>query len=91
MSRFLNERIDESKLVKEKTTNDFLDVLLKYEGKGKEGPDTVSHHIVIIIKQQAAQLNGLWQSYSATLNQRLRPNKSLIELLDRKGRLRRVI
>ncbi|KAK6290157.1 hypothetical protein POUND7_001698 [Theobroma cacao] len=31
MSRFPNERIEESKLVKEKTTNDFLDVLLKYE------------------------------------------------------------
>ncbi|XWS66755.1 hypothetical protein CRYUN_Cryun05aG0227600 [Craigia yunnanensis] len=36
VSRFVKERIEELKLAKEKTTKDFLDVLLEHEGEGKE-------------------------------------------------------
>ncbi|XVE96518.1 hypothetical protein REPUB_Repub02eG0229500 [Reevesia pubescens] len=49
VSRFVRERIEELKLAKENTTKDFLDVLLEYEGEGKEGPCRISNQDVIII------------------------------------------
>ncbi|KAE8690056.1 Cytochrome P450 76A1 [Hibiscus syriacus] len=49
VSSFVNERIDDLKLAKEKTTKDFLDTLLEHTGEGKQGPATISNHNVIII------------------------------------------
>lgn len=52
VERFVIERTEEQKTgVKRVTTDykDFLDVLLEYEGQGKEGPDKISDHNINII------------------------------------------
>jgi len=47
---FVKERLEERKLRGEmRTTNDFLDAVLDYEGDGKEGPRKISSQNVIII------------------------------------------
>ncbi|KAK3440941.1 hypothetical protein EUGRSUZ_B01199 [Eucalyptus grandis] len=47
---FVKERLEERKLRGEmRTTNDFLDAVLDYEGDGKEGPRKISSPNVIII------------------------------------------
>ncbi|KAF2289792.1 hypothetical protein GH714_038645 [Hevea brasiliensis] len=72
---FVKERIEEHKLGKEKA-NDFLDVLLEYEGDGKEWHEKINYEKVIIIimeiflqglKLQVQQWNSLWQGYFAIL------------------------
>ncbi|KAA8516658.1 hypothetical protein F0562_016836 [Nyssa sinensis] len=48
-ARFVEERVQEKQSGREKVKKDFLDVLLEYEGNGKEGPDKISERNVIII------------------------------------------
>ncbi|KAK9290073.1 hypothetical protein L1049_008237 [Liquidambar formosana] len=48
VSRYVKERVQERQFGKEKG-KDFLDVLLEYEGDGKEGPDKISDENIIII------------------------------------------
>ncbi|CAK9138398.1 unnamed protein product [Ilex paraguariensis] len=48
-TRFVNERIQDKQSGKEKQKKDLLDVLLEYEGDGKEVPDKISMRNVIII------------------------------------------
>ncbi|XVF76290.1 hypothetical protein PTKIN_Ptkin13bG0254500 [Pterospermum kingtungense] len=46
LNRFVEKRIEDRKVAKEKTTKDLLDVLLEYEGEGKKGPDTISNQTI---------------------------------------------
>ncbi|KDP20523.1 hypothetical protein JCGZ_05069 [Jatropha curcas] len=46
---FVRKRIEERKLVKERENKDFLDVLLEYEGVGKEEPDKISIQNIFIM------------------------------------------
>ncbi|KAL6999379.1 hypothetical protein U1Q18_000541, partial [Sarracenia purpurea var. burkii] len=47
-SRFVKERIEEKKAGKVRAKKDFLDVLLEYEGDGKDGPHKFTVHNVNI-------------------------------------------
>ncbi|KAG8483880.1 hypothetical protein CXB51_023468 [Gossypium anomalum] len=49
VSNFVKERVDELKLAEEQETKDLLDILLEHTGEGKQGPDSISNQIVIII------------------------------------------
>lgn len=50
VQRFVDERIEEHKFVKEnKKAKDFLDVLLEYEGDGKEWHGKIPYEKIIII------------------------------------------
>ncbi|KAB2013431.1 hypothetical protein ES319_D09G156000v1 [Gossypium barbadense] len=49
VSNFVKERVDELKLAEEQETKDLLDALLEHTGEGKQGPDSISNQIVIII------------------------------------------
>ncbi|XP_050228752.1 iridoid oxidase-like [Mercurialis annua] len=46
---FVKERMEEKKAGKEKQSKDFLDVVLEYEGDGKEGPQKLSYDKIVII------------------------------------------
>nr|QOI02200.1 Cytochrome P450 superfamily protein [Camptotheca acuminata] len=48
-SSFVNERLQERKSGKVRTKKDFLDVLLEYEGDGKDGPDRMTENNVNIV------------------------------------------
>nr|QGV10850.1 iridoid oxidase 1 [Centranthera grandiflora] len=48
-SRFIQERLDERKAGKIREKKDFLDVLLEYEGDGKDGPDRMSEKNINIV------------------------------------------
>lgn len=48
-SQFVKERIEEKKAGKQRVKKDFLDVLLEYEGDGKDGPDKFTVHNVNIV------------------------------------------
>ncbi|KAA8516659.1 hypothetical protein F0562_016835 [Nyssa sinensis] len=48
-ARFVDERVQEKQSGREKVKKDFLDVLLEYEGDGKEGSDKISERNVIVI------------------------------------------
>ncbi|CAA0830385.1 Cytochrome P450 76C4 [Striga hermonthica] len=51
-SGFIQERLDERKAGKARETKDFLDVLLEYEGDGKDGPDRITEkNVNIVIKE----------------------------------------
>ncbi|EEF33754.1 cytochrome P450, putative [Ricinus communis] len=49
VERFVKERIEEKKLMKERETRDFLDALLQFKGDAKEEPDSISTHSMLII------------------------------------------
>ncbi|CAH2056683.1 unnamed protein product [Thlaspi arvense] len=49
VAEFVKERIQQRQVGMEKANKDFLDVLLDYEGDGKEGPDKLSERNVTII------------------------------------------
>ncbi|CAA0830373.1 cytochrome P450- family 76- subfamily G-polypeptide 1 [Striga hermonthica] len=48
-SRFIQERVDERKAGKIREKKDFLDVLLEYEGDGKDGPDRMTEKNINIV------------------------------------------
>ncbi|CAI9780198.1 unnamed protein product [Fraxinus pennsylvanica] len=48
-SKFVQERLDNRKAGKFQEKKDFLDVLLEYEGDGKDGPDRMTEHNVNIV------------------------------------------
>ncbi|KAG5524890.1 hypothetical protein RHGRI_031535 [Rhododendron griersonianum] len=48
-SKFVKERIEEKQAGKQRAKKDLLDVLLDYEGDGKEGPDKFPVHGVTIV------------------------------------------
>ncbi|XP_059669433.1 iridoid oxidase-like [Cornus florida] len=48
-SSFVNERLQDKKKGKEGVKKDFLDVLLEYEGDGKDGPDRITEKNVNIV------------------------------------------
>ncbi|KAJ4838913.1 hypothetical protein Tsubulata_047438 [Turnera subulata] len=48
IKKFLRERV-EQKSGGQEAKNDFLDALLEYQGDGKEGPDKISDHNILII------------------------------------------
>ncbi|XVF76292.1 hypothetical protein PTKIN_Ptkin13bG0254700 [Pterospermum kingtungense] len=49
VSKFVEQKIKDLKLAKEKTTKDLLDVFLEYEGEGKKGNETISNQNIIIV------------------------------------------
>ncbi|EEF33756.1 iridoid oxidase [Ricinus communis] len=49
VERFVKERIEEKKLMKERDTSDFLDALLEFKGDAIEEPDAISTHSMLII------------------------------------------
>ncbi|XAR69695.1 hypothetical protein NMG60_11001392 [Bertholletia excelsa] len=49
IAEFVTERIQQRQVGMEKANKDFLDVLLDYEGDGKEGPEKLSERNVTII------------------------------------------
>ncbi|XP_022899380.1 cytochrome P450 76A1-like [Olea europaea var. sylvestris] len=48
-SKFVQERLENRKAGKFQEKKDFLDVLLEYEGDGKDGPDRMTEHNVNIV------------------------------------------
>ncbi|CAA0830386.1 cytochrome P450- family 76- subfamily G-polypeptide 1 [Striga hermonthica] len=48
-SGFIKERLEERKAGKARETKDFLDVLLEYEGDGKDGPERITEKNVNIV------------------------------------------
>lgn len=48
-SRFIQERLDDRKAGKFQQKKDFLDVLLEYEGDGKDGPDRITEKNINIV------------------------------------------
>ncbi|KAF7147498.1 hypothetical protein RHSIM_Rhsim03G0082900 [Rhododendron simsii] len=49
VSKFVKERIEEKQAGTQRAKRDFLDVLLEYEGDGKDGPDKFTVHNVNVI------------------------------------------
>lgn len=48
IAKFVKERVEEKKMGKTKTTEDFLDVVLEYQSEGLEGADKLTDHNIVI-------------------------------------------